>query len=293
MKKTIALIKKFMQLAEGQTLPESTLRGDCFQRMKEDGILLTITHGSRKSLRATETGTFLHYLESQYDIRNLEETLRLLQADEADRASQVAVTGDSKFSMQRTFHGFLVNSYQPIPATLNGESFTIFPQDGSFLFISDYQSLHIPDDVIVVGMENAENFRFVKRQQQFFDRHFPPNRRLLFVSRYPQNQHNDLIKWLNSVPNQYVHFGDLDLAGIAIYQNEYFRYLGKQCSFLIPEDYEQRISKGSRKRYDDQLQQFGKMKIEDNRIANILACVHRDHRGYDQEGFISDDSIKE
>ena len=38
---------------------------------------------------------------------------------------------------------------------------------------------------------------------------------LLLVSRYPQSK--DLVTWLHTVPNHYVHFGDIDLAGIHIY----------------------------------------------------------------------------
>ena len=181
---------------------------------------------------------------------------------------------------------FLVNSYQPIPAMLNGESMVILPPDGSFVFISDYQSFSVPEDIIIVGVENAENFRYVKRQQSFFELNFPQDSRLLFVSRYPQQQHGDLVDWLESISNRYVHFGDLDLAGIAIYQNEYYRYLGERSSFLIPDDYEERIAKGKRERYDDQLQQYSKMKIEDSRVEQLVSCIHRYHRGYDQEGYI-------
>ena len=196
------------------------------------------------------------------------------------------MTGDSKFVQHRTFQGFLVNSYQPISAMLNGESITIFPPDGSFIFVSDYQSFSIPDEIIIVGMENAENFRYLKRQQHLFERYFPKGNRLLFVSRYPQQQHRDLIQWLKNISNRYVHFGDLDLAGISIYQNEYYRHLGERCSFLIPDDYEERIANGNRSRYDDQISKYGKMKIEDSRIKNLLSCIHQYHRGYDQEGYI-------
>ena len=286
MKKTVTLIKRLIQLAEGKALPVSSLRGEWFQQMEEDGILLTVSHGSRKSLRASDANSFRQYLASQYDIRDLDATLTLLQQQDSDRASQVDVTGDSKFVQRRTFQGFLINSYQPVPATLNGESVTILPPEGSFVFISDYQSFSIPDDIIIVGVENAENFRYAKRQQLLFERYFPKGSRLLFVSRYPQQQHSDLIHWLKSIPNRYVHFGDLDLAGIAIYQNEYYCHLGQRSSFLIPDDYEERIADGIRTRYDDQLSEYGKMKIEDPRITKLLSCIHQYHRGYDQEGYI-------
>lgn len=286
MKITITLIQRLRELAAGKMLPASSLHGEWFQQMQAEGILVTMSRGSRKSLRAADKASFLHYLASQYDIRDLDATLSLLLQHDADRASQVVVTGDSKFVHHRTFQGFLVNSYQPISAVLNGEPITILPADGSFLFISDYHSFSIPDDVIIVGIENAENFRHVKRQYRLFSSCFPKDSRLLFVSRYPLHQHSDLIAWLKSIPNNYVHFGDLDLAGIAIYQNEFYRHLGQRSSFLIPDDYEERVARGKRERYDAQLPQYGNMKIEDQRIANLLSCIHQYHLGYDQEGYI-------
>lgn len=280
MKKTVGLIEKLIRLVNGETLPSSTLRGDWFEQMEADGVLVTVTHGSRKSMRALSTDSLRHYLASQYDLHDLESVLTILKADEAGRALQVDATGDSKFVRQRTFKGFLVNSYQPIDATINDVSVTLFPPDGSFVFIADFQQFTISPDVVIVGMENAENFRYIKRQKYLFSTY----EKVLFVSRYPQN--GDLVSWLKSVPNQYVHFGDLDLAGLAIYQNEFYRHLGERASFFLPDDFEYRISNGSLERYNAQLPQYGKMKIEDPRIEPVLACIHKEHRGYDQEGYI-------
>ena len=280
MKKTVGLIEKLIRLVNGETLPSSTLRGDWFEQMEADGVLVTVTHGSRKSMRAISTDSLRHYLASQYDLHDLNSVLSILQADEAGRALQVDATGDSKFVRQRTFKGFLVNSYQPIDATINDVSVTLFPPDGTFVFISDCHQFFISPDVVIIGMENAENFRYIKRQKYLFSAY----EKVLFVSRYPQN--GDLVSWLKSIPNQYVHFGDLDLAGISIYQNEFYKHLGERASFFLPDDFEYRICSGSRERYNAQLPQYGKMKIEDPRIEPVLACIHKEHRGYDQEGYI-------
>lgn len=282
MKITAALIGKLIRLANGETLPASSLKGEWFEQMQTDGILVAVTHGSRKSLRASDTASFRHYLACQYDIRDLEQTYKLLSNDIVDRSSQVDVTGDSKFLSHRTFTGFLVNSYQPIDAVLNGERLTIFPPDGTFIFIADYQHFSIPEDVVIIGVENAENFRYVARQKSLFKEYG----KVLFVSRYPQSQSKDLLQWLLSIPNKYVHFGDLDLAGVAIYQNEFYRHLGERASLLIPEDYEERISKGNLDLYNSQLPQYGNMNVEDKRVSKLLSCIHHYHRGYEQEGYI-------
>lgn len=282
MKKTAALIEKMTRLANGEVLPASSLKGDWFEQMQEDGILLATTHGSRKSLRASDGMSLRQYVASQFDIHDLEQTWRAFSDENPSRASLVAATGDSKFLSRRTFTGFLVNSYQPVTAVLNGQEIIIHPTEGCFMFIADYLSFTIPQDVVVVGVENAENFRYVALQKYLFARYG----RVLFVSRYPQNQNKDIIKWLQSIPNQYVHFGDLDLAGIAIYENEYYRHLGNKSSLFIPDDFEQRILNGKTDRYNAQLPQYGKMKVEDIRVQPLLDCIHLYHKGYDQEGYL-------
>jgi hypothetical protein len=287
MKKTKALFERFKKLADGKTIPATSLNDKMVQQMLQDRILVVISHGSRKSLRVADADLFKHYLASQFDIHDLDALLSFLENEKTDRASQVKVTGDSKFIKQRTFKGFLVNSYHSIQAELNGKPINIIPPDGSYLFISDYENFSISPDVIVVGIENSENFRCIKRQQRFFEQNLSSESRLLFVNRYPQEQHYDLICWLKAIPNHYIHFGDLDLAGIAIYQNEYYRHLGSKSSFLIPKDYSARIAQGNRERYDAQLRQYGRMNITDNRLAGLLSCIHHYHRGYDQEGFIN------
>lgn len=284
MKKTVALMDKLLALARGEALPASQLRGDWFVDMHDEGILVTIAHGSRSNLRALDGDTLRRYLSEKYGIVDLEQCRDLLAAGDASRAAQVAVTGNSKFVSRRTFQGFLVNSYAPVPATLHGEPLVVSPPEGSFLFISDYADFRVSPDVIVIGIENAENFRYIHRQRHLFAQHVPQGAAVLFVCRYPQS--GDLVKWLRTIPNRYLHFGDLDLAGIHIYQSEFHRHLGSRSSFLIPDDYEERIRNGSPERYTEQYQKYRNMPIADPRLQPLVDCIHRYHRGYDQEGFI-------
>ena len=178
MKKTATLIEKLIRLANGEPLPASSLKGAWFEQMQDDGILLATSHGSRKSLRASDRMTFRQYVASQFDIHDLEQTRCVLSDEDVSRASLVAATGDSKFLSRRTFKGFLVNSYQPVTAVLNGQEIIIHPTEGCFMFIADYQHFTIPQDVVVVGVENAENFRYVALQKHLFARYG----RVLFVS---------------------------------------------------------------------------------------------------------------
>lgn len=288
MKMTAAFAEKLMRLSKGEALPSSSLKGKWITRMLSDGILVVSTKGSRKSYRACDEQSFTNYLAACLDIRDLEAYRSLLLKDEASRACQVKVTGNSKTRPRRTFRGFLVNCYSPVPITINGKSTTLLPPEGTFVFIYDYKTLAVPDDIIVVGVENAENFRYIREQKRLFESCFPKGAQLLFVSRYPQGQSRDLMDWLLGIPNQYIHFGDLDLAGVHIFLSEYYKYLGERASFLIPKDYRQRLSAGSRERYEAQYAKFRKMEMADDRLRPLVECIHQYHRGYDQEGFIGE-----
>lgn len=286
MKKTVSLIEKFILLAQGESVPSSRLRGDWIDRMLEEGILIKTTRGRNVSYRACDARQFLAYLAEHYDIRDLQQVRHLLQQETGiDRAALVEATGNSKFVHQRSFHGFLVNTYEPLQVSLHGNSFTLHPQEGAFTFIADYEAFSIPGDYIIIGIENAENFRLVSRQRAFFEREVGAGLHFLFVSRYPQN--GDLVKWLQAIPNRYVHFGDLDLAGVHIFLSEFKHRLGQRASFLIPSDYDERIREGSHERYNVQLTPYGNMTTDDVGLQRLLDSIHRWHRGYDQEGFIS------
>lgn len=289
MRITVSLTGKLLRLARGETLPASALNAALAGKMLSEGVLVTVTRGSRKSYRAQDGKTFRDYLATSLDIRDLEAYHDLLVRKEASRAEQVRVTGNSKTRPHRTFEGFLVNCYEPIEATLAGRSFRLLPEEGSFVFISDFRRFSIPEDIVIIGVENAENFRYIRQQKEVFGTIRPEGAKLLFVSRYPQEQSHDFIEWLKAVPNRYVHFGDLDLAGIHIFLSEYYRHLGERASFLVPPDYEDRIARGSHERYEAQYARFGKMDIPDRRLLPLAECIHRHHRGYDQEGFILSD----
>lgn len=89
----------------------------------------------------------------------------------------------------------------------------------------------------------------------------------MFVSRYPQNQNKDFIKWMKSIPNNYLHFGDFDIAEIGIYSNEYKKHLSGKSTFFIPENIKNTLRKnGNRERFDNQKINFKIDSIEESKI---------------------------
>lgn len=277
------LIDKLLRLQQGGTVAASGLPEKLTQEMLEEQVIVPIVHGRRTTYRIVSPESFQRFLALRHDIHDLQVLSNAL-ANSDSRAALVEAAGDSKYVTRRAFYGFPVNCYEPLPATMHGQDITLQPQDGMFTYVADYEAFRVPEDYIIIGIENSENFRRVGEQRAFFEREVGKGKKMLFVSRYPQN--GDLVKWLCGIKNRYVHFGDLDLAGVHIYLSEYFLRLGQRASFLIPSDYEQRLQRGSRERYDIQLPKYQHRPVADWHVRPLLDAIYKYHRGYDQEGFI-------
>ena len=266
------------RLVSGESVAASSLRKDVAAELLDEGLLTVITHGSRRSYAAIDTEALRKFAESHYG------GFSFVGKDGLTRAEMASETGNSKLVMVRSCPGFPVNSYEPIACTMNDREFIVNPGDGSFVFVADWQKFKIPEDVIVVGSENMENFRMIRQQRGLFEQ-IIGSQRLVFVSRYPQS--SDLRSWLKIIPNRYIHFGDFDLAGINIFLTEFNSYLGNRSSFLIPLDIEERLAKGSKERYNDQYQKFKSINSNIPDIQHLIDLINKYHRCYDQEGYIN------
>lgn len=279
----MAISASIQALMAGEQVAGSKLNGNLLSELMAEGLLLVIARGSRKSYRARDIEALKRYLIDK------DESFRMLEANVADsRASMAAETGNSKLVSVRSCPGFPINSYEPIECSLHGKPFMVNPQEGSFLFVTDWETFVIPEEVIVMGIENMENFGMIRQQRSFFEDYLKVHGmsgKILFVSRYPQSL--DLRKWLTSIPNHYIHFGDYDLAGINIFLSEFQQYIGKdRSSFLIPDDIELRLKSGSKSRYDEQYNRFKIMKSDSQEIQHLIELIHQERKGYDQEGYI-------
>lgn len=267
-------------LLSGEDVAGSKLSGRLTMELLKEGLLQVIPHGSKKSYRARDVAALKRYLIDK------DERYRIMDVNASDtRASMASETGNSKLVMVRSCPGFPVNSYEPIDCRLSDKPFVVFPPKGSFVFITDWERFSIPEDVTVIGIENMENFRKIRQQRTFFERYLLKHElslKVLFVSRYPQS--SDLRKWLCTIPNHYLHFGDFDLAGINIFLTAFYKYLGPSRSFfLIPDDIADRLKVGSAKRYDDQLQELS---TDNKELQSLIELIRHERKGYDQEGYI-------
>jgi len=277
---TLKQIQNLRSLLKRETIAWSALNADVRQLLINEQLLTVSTHRSHKSVYAPNAEALQTYLEQRFEeLRGIDWEGDNLGAA-TSRSELAAYSGNSKTKEIRSCPGFIVNSYDPIYAKLNGKDIVIAPEEGTMVFIADWEHFEISQEVLVVGIENMENYRCIREQRYLF----PAERPILFVSRYPQS--TDLRNWLQNISNEYLHFGDFDLAGMRIYETEFYKFLGNRASFFIPTDIESRLSNGSTERYNTQYAKFKNYAPQDTRLLPLWEMINRYHRCYDQEGYI-------
>lgn len=277
----IHIAKRLLQLKQGEVLTGSSMRHKIVEELVEEQLIYRQGRVQKK-LSVIDTKALDLYLYNRFGINDLEAYIAVSEDDEVSRAILTRASGDSKIKAVRTFKGFLVNSYEPIPVLFKGEKIQIHPVTGMFQFIYDFEIFIPAPEVLIVGVENAENFREIEKQSYLFKNH-----KVLFISRYPQSQNKDVITWLENISNPYLHFGDFDLAGINIYWHEYKKHLGERAKFFIPPNLENKLAKfGNKNRYNLQDLTVNTEEIEQESLLKLIAWIHKYKKGLDQEFFI-------
>lgn len=278
MKVPVHIAEKLLLLSQGESIPSSLAKHSLIEDLVSEG---KIERKGRiqKSLLLSNNKALNTYLQNNYSINNLQQYIEVSKKEEVTRSELVAATSNSKHTGVRSFKGFLVNCYSPIQAKLNGKEIILNPVDGTFQFIYDFEKFTLSPDITIVGIENPSNFRHIDKQKHLFNDIKP-----LLVSRYPQNQSKDLIRWLQSIPNNYIHFGDFDFAGIGIYLHEFKKHLEDRTSFFVPENIDKLIADfGNKKRYDEQKINFDVKLIQERNLLDLITTIHKYRKGLDQE----------
>lgn len=280
MKLPISIAEKLILLRNGEKIPSSKLKHASIELMIDNGILKKHIQGrSKTQIYLGNRISLSAYLKNHFGIDNLDNYVDFSKKEDLRRADAIEISSNSKLKSIRTFKGFLVNCFQPIECKLNNQPMTIQPQEGTFVFVYDFENFIPFESITIVGIENPENFRYIQKHRKLFADITP-----LFVSRYPQNK--DIIRWLQLIPNNYTHFGDFDFAGLNIYFNEFKKYLKDKAQFFLPPDIEKILStKGNRDNYANQTIQFDRTEIKEENIIKLLELIEKYKKGLEQEIF--------
>lgn len=278
---TIEQAKLLKELSEGKKVPLSRLKARIFQQLIQEQVLLRQKESHGWNVYTDHPQSLLNYLYNHYIRCTLDEYIERGQAAPS-RSNNIRMSGDSKLKETELWQGFYFKVSEPIHAQWQGKPLTLLPYpEGIPVFMPQPETLSLPEDVTVVMIENSENFLKIETQLPLFQ-----GLKCFFVSFYPREQHSYFIEWLQKQPNNYVHYGDFDFAGIHIYQSQYKKYVSGESRYLVPPGLLPLFRRyGKRALYNNQLSLQALIKADEPGISELLEIIKREHKGLEQEIF--------
>lgn len=217
-----------LRLIEGEAVNASAFSNrKLLKQLVDDRVVSRIASGRNRAVYRCSNPAGLHnYLRLHMGIADLESYVELMEQTDLDGEDSLQATTSTKILRQKGMQGFFIKAFG-IQLNVGGKDLAPLPE-GAEYFIHDASKLSVPSSVLVIGVENPECFQKAERLRYLF-----PDDRMVFVLRYYSNS---LLSWLESMKNPYLHFGDFDPAGIAMYCNEYLARLGEdRCRFFVPD----------------------------------------------------------
>lgn len=277
MKLPLVIAEKLQQLSRGEMLQSSKLNFPVIAELLSEGILYK-PNKINDLVQVIDGEELDAFLNKKFSISNLDLYIETLRQGDVLPTRLHSQPLDPEVKSKRMFKGFLVNCYEPISTTLNGKNFIIYPVEGTFRFIYDFENFTPDPSVTIVGVENPVNFRYVEKQKDLFKSIKP-----MFVCSFSQSPDSDITKWLMTVPNTYLHFGDFNFEGIGCYLNQFKAQLGDRATFYIPKNIESILKTyGSRNLYDVQKLNFQIASIDQDSILKLIELIHHYKKGLDQ-----------
>ena len=185
-------------------------------------------------------------------------------------------TSNTKSKLSPSLEGLDVSSLEDLDIKIDDEVVTIRPHNGMGYFLFHTQKIEVSKDTIIVGVGNYQVVWFAKKYSKFFE-----NKKVLFVV-----VNTYMLKWIQTLGNEYIHFGDYDLAGINIYLNKILPRLKKaqKYSIFIPDDIEKLIdNNGSFKLFKNQVI-YKNLISSDAKVNNLIRIIDKYKKGLEQEG---------
>ncbi|MEO1953710.1 MAG: hypothetical protein ABGW74_03295 [Campylobacterales bacterium] len=273
---------KLKILLEKGTITKSAFKNqDIVDGLKQNG---SVKDGKKTpKLRYIELlkpeNIFLFLQQNNYNINSLEDIdsyIKDMFNSSVSRDTIQKHTSNTKSKTSKSLDGLYISSLQDIDIKIDDEVVTIIPQNGMGYFLFYTQEVELFEDTVIVGIENYQVVWFAKKYKEFFK-----DKKVLFVY-----INTIFLKWIEDKENEYIHFGDYDLAGINIYLNKVIPRLKKvkKHSIFIPKDIEKLIKEhGDFKLFKKQLRYEDITASQDN-IAKLISTIKYYKKGLEQEG---------
>ena len=253
------------------------------KKIVEDLVMNGIFHlesitRSSKSVKLINLKAFSNYMTSRLGIPDLDAYIMALGILGPTRGELASIGVSTKLRSINPKSGYHINSPDGIDVVINGQVLNINFPHGCALFVHGVSKLDIPSEVVIVGVENFENITSSFDRETLFEAY----EKILLIerSRHLQNL-------LRNTTNKYVHFGDIDLAGVHIYQSEYEPIVQERGEFIIPKKINEDIAKyGIKSLYEQQSERFKNLVGSNQQRQNLIDIIHKHKKGLEQEYYI-------
>lgn len=273
--------KALFLIEQGETVKRSSF-GKSF--IKTLGEMIAI--GSLVEVKITRNSfnilmgnpdAFTNYLANYLFIDNLSNYISALTSEGLSRSELSELGLSTKLKSVNPKSGFHIDSPDNINITINGEEVKLGFPKGCALFVHKDNDICFTEDILIVGVENFENISGKLKDRSLF-----PDKKILFIER-----NKSLQNLLSKVNNNYLHFGDIDLAGIFIYQTEYEPIVGTRGSFFLPDNIESLLAKkGIIDLYDIHDKKYKTLVGNTPQIDTLIKNIKRSGRTIEQEYFL-------
>lgn len=186
---------------------------------------------------------------------------------------------NTKSIQSPSFKGLNVSVLRPLEVFIKGKEQTLMPLEGCSTFLHFASPLTLQKDTIVVGVENYQTLLYILRYKHLFND--GKDYMFLLIKNINTSFERD---WLESLKNDYLHFGDYDLAAISIYLNEICPKLKQSShSYFINDFILKKIENGDRELYSKQIIQYRKLESKDKRVQKLINFINTKMRSVEQE----------
>lgn len=179
----------------------------------------------------------------------------------------------TKDDVSNSFYGLHIAVIKETQIYQGNELVILKPNVCGSYFLFHKLDIKIPDDTVVIGVENPQVLWLLYKYSYLFEEF----EKAVFVLT------NDISSgyfytWIKEINNKYIHFGDFDFAGLSIYYDKIKPKLKtKDTYFLVPNKIFDLIkSHGSKANYDKQLIyniDRLKNKIDDEKVLKLIDFI--------------------
>lgn len=261
-----------------KTLTDMLVSSGCLKRER-------ITKSSSRFVLISEKGLRICCADYDERLKDIEGYFATLESGDTRMkpSEEIAKYGRDHLGKRNLWRGFFLKSNAPFKISYNGAPYTIGP-DNSFL-VEKAEELEI--DCRSCALWVVENYECF--QDLSWMTFFPSQDNVsLVICRWPASK--AAREAYGSWPVAEKHyFGDLDLAGINIFQTEYADLLGEDALF-IPESFNADIKQGSASLFQNQIK-FTHISGRNDRIQECIRTIIENQKGLLQEFYLTRKSI--